>query len=112
MSSGSQQRANLQKSRRYYDEGCAVSGVWVRLVDRHEGDHLHGLSAATGLGPPKRRKRKHLQAHVVGQNTTLELGFTFLAHHPAHADDLMRQQPHFHTRKKVVFTVGSSQNPP
>ena len=109
--SNQREKSNLQKGCWQYNEGRTVSGVWIWLVDRHEGNHLHGLPAVMILGPLKPREGEHPQAHFIGQNTAPELGFALLAHHPTHANDLMREEPHLHTGKEVVYTKGSSQKP-
>lgn len=55
-----------QKSGWDNDEGCTVSSIWLWLVDGHEGNHLHSLSAVTGLGSRGYERGYHLQAHFVG----------------------------------------------
>ena len=84
----------LQQQRRRHDDQHRLAPAVVlvlvrRLVHDHSCDHLHGLP----------------EAHVVCEDAAFMGGVALLVDHPAHADELVREQADFHPREVVVHTA-------
>ena len=84
----------LQEERgRNDDEDRTVVVLLRRLVEDHGRDHLHRLA----------------EAHVVGEDAALVRGLALLVHHPADADNLVREEANLHAREVVAQAGGGSQ---